>query len=140
MTGGIWSLTQTLNGFSTDSKFGYALSYSSTGTQFAVGAPYTNSNVGMYEMIWCMHIIIFNHSNIFKKMIHLLICTYKHMLKIIPRIILVVILVILITILLLIYIMVLYLLNVIIWYIWSYRYLQHIDVTWYHFQPFLVYL
>ena len=57
MTGGIWSLTQTLNVFSTNSYFGTALSYSSTGTafsysstgtQFAVGAPYTNS--GMYEM------------------------------------------------------------------------------------------
>ena len=37
MTGGIWSLTQTLDGFSTNSYFGYALSYSSTVTQFAVG-------------------------------------------------------------------------------------------------------
>ena len=49
MTGGIWSLTQTLNGF-TYSQFGNALSYSSTGTQFAVGAFSTNSNTGMYEM------------------------------------------------------------------------------------------
>ena len=50
MTGGIWSLTQTLNGFSTYSYFGNALSYSSTGTQFAVGAQGTNSFTGMYEM------------------------------------------------------------------------------------------
>ena len=51
MTGGIWSLTQTLNGFSTNSRwFGRALSYSSTGTQFAVGAYYTNTYTGMYEM------------------------------------------------------------------------------------------
>ena len=50
MTGGIWSLTQTLNGFSTSYWFGYALSYSSTGTQFAVGAGGTNSITGMYEM------------------------------------------------------------------------------------------
>ena len=50
MTGGIWSLTQTLNGFSIFSVFGSALSYSPTGTQFAVGAPSTNSNTGIYEM------------------------------------------------------------------------------------------
>ena len=50
MTGGIWSLIQTLNGFSTESYFGIALSYSSTGTQFAVGAIATNSFSGMYEM------------------------------------------------------------------------------------------
>ena len=59
MTGGIWSLRQTLNGFSADSKFGYALSYSSTGTQFAVGAYYTNSQTGMYEVYDIyIHIII----------------------------------------------------------------------------------
>ena len=50
MTGGIWSLIQTFNGFSTYSWFGNALSYSSTGTQFAVGAPFYNSYTGMYEM------------------------------------------------------------------------------------------
>ena len=50
MTGGIWSLTQTLDGFSTDLYFGFALSYSPTGTQFAVGAYATNSDTGMYEM------------------------------------------------------------------------------------------
>ena len=50
MTGGIWSLTQTLNGFSTNSYFGSALSYSSTGTQFAVGVYVTNSYIGMYDM------------------------------------------------------------------------------------------
>ena len=50
MTGGIWSLTQTLNGFSTNSYFGTALSYSSTGTQFAVGAEGTNIDTGIYEM------------------------------------------------------------------------------------------
>ena len=59
MTGGIWSLTQTLNGFSTDSAFGNALSYSSTGTQFAVGADGTNSYTGMYEMYDYMHIIVY---------------------------------------------------------------------------------
>ena len=50
MTGGIWSLTQTLNGFSTSSYFGNALSYSSTGTQFAVGAYGANIYTGMYEL------------------------------------------------------------------------------------------
>ena len=39
-----------MHGFSTNSDFGSALSYSSTGTQFAVGAPNTNSYTGMYEM------------------------------------------------------------------------------------------
>ena len=50
ITGGIWSLTQTLNGISTNSIFGSTLSYSSTGTQFAVGADHTNNGQGMYEM------------------------------------------------------------------------------------------
>ena len=50
MTGGIWSLTQTLNGFTTDSWFGRSLSYNPTGTQFAVGAHLTNSATGMYEI------------------------------------------------------------------------------------------
>ena len=50
MTGGIWSLTQTLNGFSTNSRFGWSLSYNPIGTQFAVGAFNTNSGTGMYEM------------------------------------------------------------------------------------------
>ena len=51
MTGGIWSLTQTLNGFSSTKSrwFGYALSYSPTGT-FAVGAEGTYSLTGMYEL------------------------------------------------------------------------------------------
>ena len=57
MTGGIWSLIQTLNGLSTYSRFGWSLSYNPTGTQFAVGAPYTNSNTGMYEMFVCIYII-----------------------------------------------------------------------------------
>ena len=56
MTGGIWSLIQTLTGFSTSSAFGNALTYSSTGTQFAVGAFYTNSATGMYEMIILMYV------------------------------------------------------------------------------------
>ena len=59
MTGGIWSLTQTLNGFSDYSEFGWSLSYSSTGTQFAVGAYATNGVTGMYEMYDYMHIIVF---------------------------------------------------------------------------------
>ena len=49
-TGDALSLTQTLDGFSTNSHFGSSLSYSSTGTQFAVGAPNTNSYTGMYDM------------------------------------------------------------------------------------------
>ena len=52
-TGDALSLTQKLNGFSTSLDFGNALSYSSTGTQFAVGAYRTydtNGLIGMYEM------------------------------------------------------------------------------------------
>ena len=49
-TGDALSLTQTLDGFSTSSVFGTALSYSPTGTQFAVGAVGTNSDTGIYEM------------------------------------------------------------------------------------------
>ena len=49
MTGGIWSLIKTLNGTSTYSQFGSALSYNPTGTQFAVGAFISpNSYTGMY--------------------------------------------------------------------------------------------
>jgi hypothetical protein len=53
MIGDTWYLIQTLDGLSTDSYFGNALSYSSTGTQFAVGAPDTfgpNTNIGIHEM------------------------------------------------------------------------------------------
>ena len=57
MTGGIWSLIQTLNGFRTNSQFGRSLSYNHTGTQFAVGAFNTSSNTGMYEMFVCMYVI-----------------------------------------------------------------------------------
>ena len=46
-TGGSWSLQQTLNGSSTYSQFGYAVAYSSTGTQLAVGAFAYDSNTGM---------------------------------------------------------------------------------------------
>ena len=49
-TGDALSLAQTLNGFSTDSEFGCSLSYSSSGTQFAIGAYGTNSNTGTCEM------------------------------------------------------------------------------------------
>ena len=45
-TGGSWSLQQTLTG-STDSQFGWSLAFSSTGTQFAVGAPLYDSQIGM---------------------------------------------------------------------------------------------
>ena len=88
MTGGIWSLTQTLNGFIKDSYFGCALSYSSTGTQFAVGAYGTNSLTGMYVMYnACIYILyVFG-------------CAYiQYMMTIIPITMQVVILVILTTI------------------------------------------
>ena len=50
-TGGqSWSLIQTLNGVSTYSSFGHSLSWSPSGTQFAVGADYINGFTGMYEM------------------------------------------------------------------------------------------
>ena len=45
-----WSLIQTLNGFTTNSYFGWSLAWSPSGTQFAVGAWGTNSYTGMYEM------------------------------------------------------------------------------------------
>ena len=45
-TGGSWSLQQTLIG-STSSEFGFALAFSSTGTQLAVGAIGYDSNTGM---------------------------------------------------------------------------------------------
>ena len=45
-TRGSWSLQQTLIG-STDSGFGTALAFSSTGTQLAVGVPYYDSQTGM---------------------------------------------------------------------------------------------
>ena len=50
-TGGLsWSLIQTLNGFTKSSYFGISLSWSPSGTQFAVGAYATNIYTGMYEM------------------------------------------------------------------------------------------
>jgi hypothetical protein len=48
-TGGSWSLQETIIG-SSDSEFGTALAFSSTGTQLAVGARGTNSGIGMYDM------------------------------------------------------------------------------------------
>ena len=46
-TGGSWSLQQTITGSSTGSVFGYALAFSSTGTQLAVGAEGYDSGTGM---------------------------------------------------------------------------------------------
>ena len=50
-TGGqSWSLIQTLNREYPSITFGISLSWSPSGTQFAVGAYGTNSFTGMYEM------------------------------------------------------------------------------------------
>ena len=43
---GEWSLLQTLNGTSTESDFGYAVSYSPSGTQLAIGAQVVNTGTG----------------------------------------------------------------------------------------------